>query len=374
MPRLHIYLLVWLAAGCGEPMEVGSAESPIVNGVVDHGHPAVGILVSGGGHTCTATLVERDKVLTAAHCVTSDNLPFRLLLPVRFYLGGYYGIEHDAASVSPHPDFAGGSRSDIAVVMLEKGVSDVEPLPIASSTPVAGERVMLVGYGLAGGSSSGQFGTKRKAENVVGKVNPLTFELFGSSGQVGNICDGDSGGPALAVRNGHHKEVVLGVHTTKHGTCGHAGTDMRVDAYRRWIDAQEVTKMGYGWACASGQDCSSGLCLDLLNEQETFCTRRCRDDQPCSGGDRCVLAGATEQICLPNVGGEWFARDTPYTCGNIVGGSVSCRASERPEGCALGSLTSSSSPSQDRVLGLGLLVVLLLAAIRARTGYKGTKR
>jgi hypothetical protein len=95
-----------------------------------------------------------------------------------------------------------------------------------------GEAVELVGYGKTG-EDEGEFGTKRRAQNSVGKLQAQIFTMYGASGSKGNLCNGDSGGPTFAIRGG--VELLIGIHSTKGGVCGQEGNDMRVDAFHGWI-------------------------------------------------------------------------------------------------------------------------------------------
>jgi MYXO-CTERM domain-containing protein len=215
--------------------ELGQRESAIINGSLDVTHPAVGALHSGNKAACTATLVGTRTVLTAAHCVLDADTG-ALLQPVNFYLGGFPGgTKYTASSVVTHPAYAGGNQSDLAVVRLSQDVQGVQPMQVASSAPQSGETVLLVGYGLVG-ENSGEFGTKRKAANTIGKMTSTVITFYGAGGTEGNLCNGDSGGPTFANRGG--KEVMIGVHSTKGGVCGQEGHDMRVDAFYGWISGQ----------------------------------------------------------------------------------------------------------------------------------------
>lgn len=221
--------------GCGEELalpELGSRQAAIVNGALDSGHPAVGILHSANAAACTATLIGKRTVLTAAHCVTTENPPYSLLSPVHFYLGGFYGSKYIATTVKVHPSYAGGNVADLAVVRLSQEVGNVTPATIAASAPSVGEAVELVGYGKTG-EDEGEFGTKRRAANSVGKLQTQIFTMYGASGSKGNLCNGDSGGPTFAIRGG--VELLIGIHSTKGGVCGQEGNDMRVDAFHAWI-------------------------------------------------------------------------------------------------------------------------------------------
>jgi V8-like Glu-specific endopeptidase len=200
----------------------GSTLSPfLVNGQIDTGHPSVGKLHSGNS-ACTATLIGSRTVLTAGHCVGSGT--------VRFVVGGqtYY-----AAQVKRHHAYGGGNANDVAVVILQQQVSNVTPSPIATKSPNVGQHIVLVGYGNTH-EGSGNYGTKRMGTNNISSVGGTTFSFQGSSGNQSNVCNGDSGGPTFA-EYGAGNEVVVGVHSTKHGVCGSGGTDMRVDSYKDWI-------------------------------------------------------------------------------------------------------------------------------------------
>jgi uncharacterized protein YkwD len=203
----------------GDDSGEGTALQPfITDGKVDSGHPSVGQLRSGGA-ACTATLIGQKTVLTAGHCVPSSASR------TSFVVGGK---SYTASKIIIHPSYGGGNRHDIAVVLLSQSPSGVNPSPVNTDTIAVGQAVTLVGYGLIG-ENSGSFGTKRSATNTISGVTATTMRFDGR----GNVCNGDSGGPSFVRVQG--EERVAGVHSTKSGFCGNAGTDMRVDAYINWL-------------------------------------------------------------------------------------------------------------------------------------------
>lgn len=215
--------------------EAGHRHQAIVNGSLDTGHPAVGALHSGNQAACTATLVGQRTVLTAAHCVLDPDTG-NTLQPVNFYVNGFPGgTKYTATAVVTHPNYSGGNQSDIAVVRLTQDVAGVQPMQVTNTAPTMGESVLLVGYGLPA-EETGEFGTKRQAASVIGKVTSTVISFYGASATKGNTCNGDSGGPTFANRGG--VEMQIGVHSTKGGVCGQEGHDMRVDAFYQWIAAQ----------------------------------------------------------------------------------------------------------------------------------------
>jgi secreted trypsin-like serine protease len=214
---------------------------------VHEGHPAIGLLLRDAGSglvaLCTATLVAPSTVLTAAHCVdgaTSVNA-------LRFLSGAdlsqnNLGTNHTVTQFIVHPGYSAPPgqppASDIALVTLQHGPA-VEPIPIARNAPATGEPATVIGYGITDDGAGGA-GTKRIATNVIDQVTNERIRLAGTGNGTGNICDGDSGGPSLATRNG--REILIGVHSFVSGTdpnnlCGVFGNDLRVDVYAPWIES-----------------------------------------------------------------------------------------------------------------------------------------
>ena len=225
-----------LAAGCGTgaldlPADpVTSQARPLVNGKQYSGHPSVGRLViqlGGSGASCTATLVGKHTVLTAAHCVYPGANH-------RFKLGsGTYST----TQVVRHPQYtktSQGASYDIALMRLQSDPPET-PSEVSRKAPFKGQQLTLIGYGVTS-TNAKDSGIKRIAANSVYQVTSTRFTFSGSGGDKGNTCSGDSGGPAFATVDG--REVHLGVHSMASRPCGSRGINTRTDVFYSWLKTQ----------------------------------------------------------------------------------------------------------------------------------------
>jgi V8-like Glu-specific endopeptidase len=119
--------------------------------VVTHDHPydAIGRLSVG----CTATLISRQMILTASHCVFNarGERSSRILRFTPNQIHGaapssYDTILIDAGTTVPYSDVSTYDK-DWALLALDRPVSRVHrPLRLARATPAAGDYVSIVGY------------------------------------------------------------------------------------------------------------------------------------------------------------------------------------------------------------------------------------
>ncbi|PIE19494.1 MAG: hypothetical protein CSA65_02355 [Proteobacteria bacterium] len=228
--RLYLLLVaILVATGCGsaDPSSTPTSRSTaITDGVLYSGHPSVGRLAlngyDGNTYTCTGTLVGQRTVLTAAHCI-------KQIASVAFEVGGG---SYSVAQTIPHPSYTSNpTRNDIAVLLLSQSPS-VSPTPVATRAPWVGLQLTLIGFGITGDGNNDS-GVKRMARNSVAEVQPVRINIRGTGGSMGNICNGDSGGPAFATLDG--QELQVGVHSYGDALCGVSEWDARVDPFVPWI-------------------------------------------------------------------------------------------------------------------------------------------
>jgi hypothetical protein len=166
---------------------------------------------------CTGTLIGKARVLTAAHCVCPWSGLAACEDRATFTLRDVYpvddpGTEHDESSVRTdvhiegdvrvHPDFGrrGWLREDIAVIRLDRPATELtvglEPIPLARAcdTPLPGDRLTMVGYGMTGLGCSDRVAGKAKLGFEVGES---TWAGIGFGDTDEDACLRASGGPVL---------------------------------------------------------------------------------------------------------------------------------------------------------------------------------
>ena len=208
--------------GCGlDPEAVVQSQEPITDGRACAEHPEVG-LFRLGRLVCTATLVGRRTALTAAHCLGAAG-PATLVLE-----GKSYPVE----KTLQHPEWDSKSlANDLAVVRLV-GDPGVAPAAVVTRAPTQGMDLRLIGFGVTDEAAQDAF-IKREADNRLAELLSTRFTVSGSGAGHGNICHGDSGGPALVEVAG--VAVLVGVASAGIPPCGTVAYFSRVDAYVAWL-------------------------------------------------------------------------------------------------------------------------------------------
>ena len=362
-----------LAAGClADEPPPGLLEQPIIGGMVDLADPAVvGLRMCIGGGSCaicTGTLVGRQSVLTASHCV-DRNVEADEPDGVEVFFGTSMdgeGTRIAADALALHRYFDPDTLDyDIAMVHLSQPApAEIDPV-VPSEEPLVSDDVglpiRLVGFGETE-LGAGDAGTKRRVSSTLTSVAARHI-FVGTDDE--NTCKGDSGGPTFADLGGG--EVQIGVTSRSRG-CEANSVKMRVDVFTRelvwpWVDRFEgpcaldgtcvedcprspdpdcdpclwdgtcaegcpapdwdcpVGKL-LGASCEADQECEFGRCQGGLDDPRVlYCTRPCEGDGrgTCLEGMECSDPDGEGARCV------WPA-PTPGALGSTCGQNAACRS------------------------------------------------
>jgi len=248
MFRLAFSLLGLLLAGTPAAAMIGNAPAA---------DPALVrhlVMIVGSHGFCTATVVARDLVLTAAHCVPPGT-DYKLIERV----GADTPQFADVARIVRHPQFsmdaylAHRATADVALLKLARPLDGrLAPAPLAApARPVTpGDVLTVAGFGLAAPGDGRSGGTARAALlTVTGVPGTLQIRLFdpATRGERAGLgaCTGDSGAPAFDASGG--RPAIIGVVSWTTGPnlsdgCGGLTGLTPLTRYKDWIirAAQEM--------------------------------------------------------------------------------------------------------------------------------------
>lgn len=208
---------------------------------------------------CVATLIAPGWALTAAHC-THETALLEHLQQRGPYEVRIAGQQANISAVHFHPSYTLPSPGlldvDLALLQLGEPLLHPPPLPLYRDIDELGQQVTILGWGFHGLGRGGHYiddGRFRQAHNTIVEAAARLRFVFDDPRQPGHQALrlegapglGDSGGPALILRDG--QRLVAGVAVgevqradkpvSRQGLYGAEFVYERLSLHQDWVDA-----------------------------------------------------------------------------------------------------------------------------------------
>lgn len=207
--RIHALLFFFFcAASCGQSAFALYGARPVTNSA----HLVK--LKVGQEVFCQGVALSETKILTAGHCIEQMGWRMRENPHYLTYYPEYVSVNSDKDSVAAKVitfapsmfDSHGLLAEDLALVELSRPLKGMEVLPLANKKDLtSGTEVLL--------SSNKQEATVKLRQVVSGHDNLVLI----SEGSKSGVCQGDSGGALILVKNG--KRYLAGVLASRAEGC-----------------------------------------------------------------------------------------------------------------------------------------------------------
>ncbi|GEC06027.1 esterase [Streptomyces spinoverrucosus] len=244
----HVRLAALVAALAVGPVALCAAPASAVTGT-----PATDtslsytaqVIVGDHDRGCSGVLVASDWLLTAASCFADDPAT-SLSVPAgkpakpttatigRSDLSGSDGAERQVVQLVPRTD------RDVVLARLNRPVTNVAPVSVATTAPAAGEELKFAGYG----RTKTEWAPLKLHTGAltVDAADATTATFTGKDGAA--ACMGDTGGPVVRTTNGTTQLVALNSRSYQGGCFGIDSTETRtggvaarVDDLSSWVES-----------------------------------------------------------------------------------------------------------------------------------------
>ncbi|HTB73554.1 MAG TPA: trypsin-like serine protease [Polyangiaceae bacterium] len=319
---IGLVAMVALVAGCsGQAVSALPKSAPSADivapppGVDDRGDdPAVVAIDVDGAPPCAGALVAPDVVLAARHCVSlpvgpsacaADDggppPPLRAAGSLHILVGDDIGTAVLRARGRDIlvPGAASMCGADIALILLDVPIDDVQPLVVRPTGAAQGDHLRTVGWRLP--LEGGRAPKILRDHLLVAETSSTELELEESAGAGGGPAIDETTAEVLGVFSRSADDPSLAVYTRTDAFVGLVESALAasesVVAASRGLRKPKKGAADMGANCAAGAECAAGVCVSVSGGLGQYCSRGCGAYDKCPTHFRCQRSQSGSQVC-----------------------------------------------------------------------------